>query len=341
MTNNTPTAFLNIIDFALAKNQITNAMLAAMYPEFTPAEIYKNSGIEYRYSVDKNTTATDFAAEYVNPLLDYHHILREEIDFLIYCTEAPDYIAPASSTILHQKLGLSSKCGTFDLNFGCSGYTYGLLLAKSLIESGIAQRILFVTADLPTEGISKDDATLKFLFSDAVSMSLITNQQKGFSIQQFVNGTNGNGEEALRVVNSGFYQPRNEKWFADDATKDLPVGRMVMDGMKVFRFSLDIVPTLVNETLLKNELAMKDIDLFVFHQASKIILKSLQRKLKIEDSKIFNNIEEIGNTVSASIPIALKQALDEGKIKKNMNVLIAGFGIGFSWSATVLNTKYL
>lgn len=334
-------AYLNSIDFELAKNCITNTLLCAQYPEYTPEMIFKNSGIKQRFAVDKGTVCTDFAAEIVNPLLDKRQINRTEIDFLIYCTEAPDYIAPASSTVLHKKLRLPSTCGTFDVQFGCSGYTYGLLLAKSLIESGLAKKILFVTADLPTEGISDEDVALRFLFSDAVSMSVISDTAQGLAIGNFEKGTDGNGETALFVANSGFKTPRNQGWFTDNATKNLPVGRMTMDGLKVFRFSLDVVPMLVEETLKKNNLSHENIDLFVFHQASNIILKSLQRKLKIADSKIFNNIEKNGNTVSASIPIALKEALEKGIIKKNMNIMIVGFGIGFSWSATVLNTTEL
>lgn len=336
-----PKAYLNIVDYALARNQITNEYLATIYTDFTPETILKNTGVKNRYAVDKGTIATDFAAEHIQSLLEKYAIDRSTIDFLIYCTEAPDYIAPASSVVLHKKLGLSSHCGTYDLNFGCSGYTYGLLMAKSLIESGIAKKILFVTADLPTQVISDEDPSLRFLFSDGVSFSFISNEPKGFEIGQFIQGTDGTGETALRVENSGFNQPKDKSWYQNKATKDLPVGRMTMDGMKVFRFSMDIVPKLITETLEKNQLTFEDIDLFVFHQASKIILKSIQRKLKIEDSKIFNNIEEVGNTVSASIPIALKQAMEEGKLKKDKKILIAGFGIGFSWSATILNTNNL
>lgn len=336
-----PTAYLNIIDYALAKNEVTNAQLAEEFPQFTEEKIQKTFGIKSRFKVDSGTICTDFAAKYVNPLLDKHHIHRDEIDFLIYCTEAPDYIAPASSVILHKKLGLPSSCGTFDLNFGCSGYTYGLLMAKSLIESGMATKVLFVTADLPSTGISKDHVELHALFSDAVSISVLSSNSKGMKINHFISGTDGNGEKALRVAHSGYNNPKGKMWFANEQTKNLPVGKMEMNGMQVFRFSLEIVPRLINQVLEKNNLRFEEIDLFVFHQASGIILKSLQRKLKIADSKIFNNIVEVGNTVSASIPIALKQAMEQEKIRKNKNILIAGFGIGFSWSATILNTNDL
>ncbi len=335
------TAYINNIDYALAKNPISNSQLAVEYPDYTVEAIFKNSGVATRYAVDKGTVCSDFAAENVLNLLDKHQVDKSKIDFLIYCTEAPDYIAPASSVVLHKKLGLNNDCGTFDVQFGCSGYTYGLLMAKSLIESGMASRILFVTADLPTQGISHEDEGLRFLFSDAVSLSMISAEKKGYQLGQFIKGTDGTGELALRVENSGFNNPRNADWFTNAATKDLPVGRMTMDGTAVFRFSLGIVPKVIEETLVKNKLKMESIDLFIFHQASQIILKSLQRKLKIEDERIFNNIENVGNTVSASIPIALSQALEKGIVKKNRNIMIVGFGIGFSWSATVLNTANL
>ncbi len=335
------TAYINNIDYALANNPIHNSQLAVEYPDYPAEVILKNSGVATRYVVDHGTVCSDFAAEKSNAIIEKLGIDKSTIDFLIYCTEAPDYIAPASSTILHRKLGLKSQCGTFDVQFGCSGYTYGLLLAKSLIESGAASTVLFITADIPSQVVSKKDKALRFLFSDAVSLSLITSEKKGYQLGQFIKGTDGNGEEALRVENSGFNNPRNADWFTNAATKDLPVGRMTMDGTAVFRFSLKVVPQVIEETLAKNQLKMENIDLFIFHQASQIILKSLQRKLKIDDNRIFNNIEKVGNTVSASIPIALSQALECGKIKKNMNIMIVGFGIGFSWSATVLNTANL
>lgn len=335
------TAYINNIDYALANNPIHNSQLAVEYPDYSSDVIMKNSGVATRYAVDHGTICSDFAAEKSNAIIKKLGIDKCTIDFLIYCTEAPDYIAPASSVILHRKLGLNNDCGTFDVQFGCSGYTYGLLLAKSLIESGVASKVLFVTADLPTQGISKVDPSLRFLFSDAVSVSFITSESKGYKIGEFIKGTDGSGEQALRVEGSGFNKPRKIDWYTNTETKDLPVGRMTMDGTAVFRFSLKVVPQVIEDTLVKNQLKMENIDLFIFHQASQIILKSLQRKLKIDDNRIFNNIEKVGNTVSASIPIALSQALECGKIKKNMNIMIVGFGIGFSWSATVLNTANL
>ena len=336
-----PAAYINIIDFSLARNEITNVQLASEYPDYTADSIYKNSGVLKRFSVDKGCVCTDFAAENVSELLNKHKIDKHKIDFLIYCTEAPDYIAPASSVVLHGKLGLSKEAGTFDLQFGCSGYTYGLLLAKALIESSAASTILFVTADIPTQVISEKDPHLRFLFSDAVSISIISSEKKGYKLGEFIKGTDGKGETALRVINSGFNSPRNEEWYHQEGNENLSVGRMEMDGEAVFRFSVDVVAKIVEEVLNKNKLKREDIDLFVFHQASRIILKSLQRKLKIEEEKIYNNLERVGNTVSASIPVALSQALSENRITKNMNIMVVGFGIGFSWSATVFNTTNL
>lgn len=332
-------AYIHTIDYALAKNKITNDQLATIYPDYPADVIFKNSGVKNRYAVDKGTICTDFAAKNTLHLLKKNKINKEDFDFLIYCTEAPDYIAPASSTILHHKLGLRKDCGTFDLNFGCSGYTYGLLLAKSLIESGAANTILFVTADIPTQVISAKDKALRFLFSDAVSLTTISNKKSELEVGKFVKGTDGSGEMALRVENSGFNTPRDADWYELDGNKELPVGRMAMDGTAVFRFSLETVPGVIKEVLEKNSLKEEEVDLYIFHQASQIILKSLQRKLKIEDKRIFNNLADVGNTVSASIPIALYEAKKKGIVQKNMNILIIGFGIGFSWSATIVKTK--
>lgn len=334
-----PKTYVNIIDYALANNKLTNNQLAELYPSYTEENIFKITGVKNRFVVDKHTVCSDFAAENILQLFKKHAINPAEIDFLIYCTEIPDYIAPASSTVLHRKLNLPTHTGTFDLSFGCSGYTYGLLMAKALIESNCAKKVAFITADTPTQVIAEEDAELRFLFSDAVSLSIISTEEKGFLLNKFIQGTDGNGELSLFAENSGFKRSNHSSSLSFEKNEKLPYGQMKMNGMDVFRFSIDIVPKGIKDVLKKNRLSMEQIDLFIFHQASSVILKSLQRKLNIPDSKIFNNIEEVGNTVSASIPIALREAMNKNVIKEDMHILIIGFGIGFSWSATILKTK--
>ncbi len=290
-----------------------------------------------QYKVPLYGLASDLAVSCANEFFEEYNIDKSKIDFLIYCTEAPDYISPATSCLLQHRLGLSTSLGTIDLAFGCSGYTYGIGIAKGLVESGIASNVLFITSDIPTSVVHPSDEYIYTLFSDAASCTLI-NLNGGIGIGQPIFGTDGSGEYALRVMNSGMKQPKNGDWFEKYSdVGGMPIGRMEMDGEAVFRFSLEKVPSMVEEVLDANGMKINEIDFFIFHQASEIILKSLKRKLRIPDEKFLMNVNEIGNTVSASIPILLKQSEEKGLIKKNMKVLLAGFGVGFSWSGTVIN----
>ena len=329
-------AYLNFVSYTLAPNKVTNTDLSNSFTDFSEEKIWKSTGIKNRYTIDPFTRISDFGAECAEAFFEQYPIKKEEIDFLIFCTECPDYMGPATSCIVQHKLNLSTNTGTIDLAFGCSGYTYGLSMAKALIESGMANNILFITADIPTQVLSKEDAHLHFLFSDGASASLISSRAEGYRIGDFIFGTDGAGESKLLSKNSAFYEPKTSEWYKEQINEGLLHGRMQMDGEDVFRFSLREVPRLVNSILTKNNCQQDDIDLFVFHQASTIILKSLKRKLRIPDERFFCNLAEVGNTVSASIPIALCDAFSQGKIKPGMKVLIAGFGIGYSWSGTII-----
>lgn len=338
VNNQRNTAYINEFDCLLGKEIITNAHLSSVFTEFSEADISKMSGVRQRFSVGKNGLSSSFGAEVAELFFNKYGVDRSNIDYLIFCTEGPDYIAPATSCIVQQKLHLPKSIGTFDLSFGCSGYTYGLLMSKALVESGIASRVLFITADIPTQVVSKRDPYLNFIFSDAASVSLITNEAKGYRLGKFACGTDGGGEQSLLVRNSGFNTSKESDWYTDEYTRDLRVGEMVMNGEEIFRFSLKEVPGLVTKILENNECRFDEIDLFIFHQASPIILKSLKRKLNIPDNKFFTNLVDVGNTVSASIPLCLKDAKEKGVVKSGMKILIAGFGIGFSWSGTIIYT---
>lgn len=329
-------AYLNYVDYSLASIEVSNDDLAVLYPSFSSLEIFKKTGIEKRYKVPLGTLVSDFASEAAECFFQKYSIDRSKIDYLIFCTECPDYTAPATSCIIQRKLNLSNDIGTMDLAFGCSGYTYGLLYAKALIESGIATNVLFITGDMPTSVLAKDQMDLNFLFSDGVSVSYISTSDVGYKVGDFVTGTDGTGESCLRVQSSAYHNPKSEDWFATDRTKHLYSGIMEMIGEEMFRFAIQKVPILVDEILEKNNVSADDIDYYVFHQASSIILKSLKRKMNIPDKKFVNKIASVGNTVSASIPIALSQLEDEGLIEKGAKILVAGFGIGYSWSGTII-----
>ena len=297
-------------------------------------KILKATGIKNRYISSKEETASDMAYQVVEKFFNRYSINRAIIDCLIFCSECYDYIAPTSSCILQDRLKLNNNTACLDLPYGCSGYIYGLAMAKSFVNTGIAKNILFVTADTSTKTISPSDLELRSIFSDAASVTLI-NQENYKTIGEFIFGTDGAGWNSIYIDRSGFRNPTDRSFLESGG---LANGKMVMNGLDIFNFGLRVVPQLVSDTLEKNKLKFEDIDLFIFHQPSLFLLKTLRKKLNIPENKFFVNIEAHGNTVSTSIPLALKEAREQGKLNTGMTILLVGFGIGFSWAGSIIKT---
>jgi len=331
-------AFLNHIGFTLAPIEVTNEVLVEKYQNEFTTSILKKSGVDKRYKLPSGTLISDFATEAADNFFQKYDINKLEIDFLIFCSECPDYLGPATSCIIQKKCNLPKNIGTLDISFGCSGYTYGLAMAKALIESGLAEKVLFITADMPNAVIPANNLNLNSLFSDASSVSLISCERigLGFQVNDFCFGTDGTGAESIISRNSAFAKSDDKLLDEEEYMKSFVRGRMEMNGEDVFRFSLREVPVLVKEILSKHHLSFEEIDLFVFHQASEIILKALKRKLNIADEKFFSNLKNFGNTVSSSIPIALLDAIKQGLVNPGMRIMLLGFGIGYSWSGTII-----
>ncbi len=311
---------LAAIEYYLPKNILTNEDIATEFPEWNAEKITAKIGVESRHVADEGETALDLAYKACEKLfLTYD---RSKIDFILFCTQSPDYFLPTTACILQDKLGLPKNIGALDFNLGCSGFVYGLTLAKGLISIGLAKNILLVTSDTYTKFLDKNDKSNRSIFGDGAAVTIVEKDDSKADFQ-YVVGTDGAGYNNLIVENGG---ARN--------TAEKPV--LYMKGPKIFTFALENIPALISETLEKNKLRLEDIDLFVFHQASSYMLNYLKNLCKIPDEKFFLDMKDIGNTVSASIPIALKLALDQGKIKAGFKVMVAGFGVGYSWGAGIL-----
>ncbi len=299
--------------------------------------LLKNTGIRKRHIRATNQIGSDLGFEAAKKLLESNPEYYSKIDFVIFCTEGLDYKAPTTSSILHYRLGLKEECGCIDMPMGCAGFIYGLSLADSIIKSGNASCVLFIAADIPTSVIHSEDFDMLALFGDAGTATIIEKKEFG-GIGKFVFGNNGSGAKNLLVERGSTRSPIDIEYINQYAAEiqNLAHGRMSMNGLEITRFSLEKVPDLLNKTLEKNNVLFDEIDLFVFHQASLIILKSLKRKCKIPDSKFYVFLEEVGNTVSCSIPIALYHAELEGKLIRGNRVMLLGFGVGYSWGGTIL-----
>jgi 3-oxoacyl-[acyl-carrier-protein] synthase-3 len=323
------------IEYYLPERIIENAELGSLFPEWNHAEFEKKVGIRQRHVVADNETALDLAEK--SALKLFSVIDKNEIDFILFCTQSPDYFLPTSACILQDRLGLGTNCGALDFNLGCSGYVYGLSLAKGLLAANIAKNILFVVADTYSKHLHPKDKTNRAIFGDGAAATLIN--KENFSIGEFVLGTDGAGAKHLVIKNGGL---RN-KPDPDVADFEYSPGNtssdnhLYMDGPAIFNFTIKAVPQLVLETAQKNNMAIGEIDFFIFHQANQYMLNYLREKIKIEPGKFCIDISETGNTVSATIPIALKNAYERGQVKKGDKVMLVGFGVGLSWAATVIN----
>lgn len=323
------------IAYYLPTNVLSNVQLQELFPAWDSQSFEKKVGIKKRHIVSSQETALDLAlkaSEYC--LKDYD---RSKIDFILLCTQSPEYFLPTSACILQDRLGLSINCGALDYNLGCSGYVYGLSLAKGLFLAGIAKNILLVMAETYSKHIHPLDRTNRSIFGDAAAASIITSTGIG-QIGQFVLKTNGKGYDKLIVKNgaSRFPIQQNAQEMQYGTNNVYTDNHLYMDGPDIFTFTIENVPPLVEETLVKNQLKKEEVDYYIFHQANAFMLNFLRKKIKIPKDKFYIDMADSGNTVSATIPIALRNAFDRKLIKKGDKVMLVGFGVGLSWGATVL-----
>jgi len=309
--------------------------------EITPKTIYNQCGIKRRYSAPIDETAKDIGNKAALQLFEEWEIDKEKIEYIIFISDALDYKGPTTACVMQEDLGLPNSVGAIDVLHGCTGWVYGLSLAKALIVSGQVNNVLVITADTPTKVVHPKDIELRAIFSDGAAATLIEKNSNGgltADIRDFIFGTDGKGEKNLYTSRSATKDPADIEWLSQ--FKDIPGGmkrgRLLMNSPQIFLFALRNVPKLVNEVLDKNKLKKEDIDYFILHQANGQMLEFLRKRMKIPQEKFIINIENIGNTVSATIPIALYEILKANKIKKGDKVLVAGFGIGYSWGATIL-----
>lgn len=329
--------FIKAISYALPETIVSNQRLVEEFPEWSVEKITKKVGVIIRHVTQDGECASDLAEQAARSLFDDWDVDKKSIDFVMLCTQSPDYFLPTTACLLQHRLGLNTNCGALDFNLGCSGFVYGLSLAKGLVESGTASNVLLLTAETYSKYIHERDKGNRTIFGDAAAATLVSTD--GFAeIGKFVLGTDGSGAGNL-IVRSGAL--RHPKKYDDDTVdaqgNPFSSDHLYMNGSEIFNFSLDVVPGLIDDVMAKNGIEKNDVDLYVLHQANKYMLECLFDLMDIEDSKAYLYLSEVGNTVSSTIPIALYEAQKENRLKGN--VVIAGFGVGYSWGACVLKCK--
>jgi len=327
--------FIKAISYYLPEDTISTETLSKQLPNTDVSKTEKMVGVYEHRIAPKEVTAADLAVKAAEKLFNEYSIQPEEIDFVIFCTQSPDYFLPSSACIIQDKLNIPTTAGAFDFDLGCSGYVYGLAIAKGLVNTGIAKNILLLTRDTLSKTFHPKDNN-RILFGDAATASIISIE--GFAeIGDFSLGTDGSGYDKLIIKSGGARQHAPTGTHSqDEEGKDMYDDFFYMNGNGVFNFTLEVVPTLIKEIEAKNGIEGDKVDLFVFHQANKFMLNTIRKIAKLPKDKVYIDIDKSGNTTSSTIPIALKDALEINHINKNNVVLIAGFGVGLSWGGTIL-----
>lgn len=330
-------ARISAIEYHLPAAVLDNEALSAEFPEWSVEKISAKTGIDRRHIADADEFSSDLAVAAGRKLLDTRGIDPAAIDYLIVCTQSPDYYLPSTACVVQDALGLPTSIGATDITLGCSGYVYALGLAKGLIESGQVANVLVITADTYSKFINPADKSVRTIFGDGAAATLVTGDGDADAMTAFTYGTDGAGAKSLIVPHGGLRDGVALQPKADTGARAMePSGHdLYMDGPDIFNFTLAVVPDSVEQILSKAGLAQDDVDLFVFHQANAFMLEHLRKKLKVPAEKFFVSLGESGNTVSSTIPIALADAERTGALRPGMKVMLLGFGVGLSWGGLV------
>jgi 3-oxoacyl-[acyl-carrier-protein] synthase III len=306
----------------------TNEELQAANPDWDVPLIAEKTGIHLRHIAEPHETPADLGVHACEKLFREHAIDRNSIDYLMLCTQTPDYPLPTTACLLQDRLGLRTHCGAIDFNLGCSGFVYGLSLAKGLIASGQCRRILFVTSETYSKYITADDRSLRTIFSDAAAATLIeASETEALTCFEF--GTDGSGADTL-IVNDG--GARNQDAAIKPRHRKRWNSRLYMDGPSLMSFTIGAIPQLVRDMLQKSELSMSDVKHFLMHQATRKMLEQLQAALQVDEEKLPIRLVDRGNTVSSTLPILIHDLRREGRLSAGSQNVLVGFGVGWSWA---------
>ncbi len=315
-------------------------ILPAAVEENTDRRLRRKTGIIHRHICPEGKTAADMAQEAAEQLFA-SGADRESIDFLLFCTQSPDYPLPTTACLLQHKLRIPQRAGALDFNLGCSGFIYGLGLAKGLIETGQARNVLLLTAETYSKYIHPEDHATRSVFGDAATATLIEAAEgTKEGIHSFVYGTDGSGADQLIVPTGGMRghtQNMNGNEAVDEYGHKKKNANLYMDGAAIMEFALRVVPEAVEQVLEKAKLSREDIGYYVFHQANHFMLDYLREKSNLTECPYWDDVSEYGNTVSNSIPIALTDLLRKEHGKRLENVMLIGFGVGLSWGGCLVD----
>lgn len=324
-------AAIGPISVYLPEKVESNDELKLEFPAWDLDLIYTKTGIFNRHIAADHECASDLGVAAARQLFAEHDLDPRSIDFLLLCTQTPDYPLPTTACLMQDRLGLRTSSGALDFNLGCSGFVYGLSLADGLIRNGTAKRVLLITAETYSKYIDREDRSLRTIFGDGAAATLIESSDRQ-SLSRFQFGTDGSGADTLMVTQGGARR-------AEDAHKPRHRHRwrseLYMDGPSLINFTVAAIPKLIQEILADTGLGEDDIDLFLFHQATHKMLAMLQERLGLDERRLPIVLRDYGNTVSSTIPITIQEMRNQRRLSAERDNLIVGFGVGWSWGGCI------
>ena len=331
-----PHAIIHSIATHTPEGVLTNDDLAARFRNWTAAEILEKTGIQERHIAAPEECASDLAFGAAKKLIDSQRLDPSAVEALLFCTQTPDYYLPPTACILQDRLGLPKNILAFDFNLGCSGYIAGLSLAKGLIESGQVKTVLLLTGDTYSKFIYPMDRSVCTLFGDGASATFLTaTEDASKGLQKFLFGTDGKGAKQLIVPAGGCRTPRSPATMmvtTDADGNQRTEENLYMNGREIFRFAITTVPRTVGQLLENSGWTKEAADYLVLHQANRYMIEELVRKMQWPTAKVPVHLERLGNTVSSTIPFVLEQMIADGSLSPGQKLLLAGFGVGYSWA---------
>ncbi len=306
----------------------TNEDLQREYPQWDMETIAEKTGVYQRHIAGPDECSSDLGVAAAEKLFRRYDIDRRTIDYVLLCTQTPDYPLPTTACLMQDRLGLRNDVGAIDFNLGCSGFVYGLSLADGLIRTGAVRRCLLITAETYSKFIHPSDRSLRTIFGDAAAATLIDAADVP-SVESYEFGTDGRGADTLLVTVGGHrkepyaHRPRGRKRWPSD---------LYMDGQSLLSFTVDAIPTVVNRILAKAGWCRNQVDLFLMHQATDKMLRQLQLVLEVDEQRLPICLRNVGNTVSSTLPILIDQLRCERRLSAETKTLMIGFGVGWSWA---------
>jgi len=306
----------------------TNEQLQAEHPDWDMKVIGEKTGVRARHIAEPHECASDLGVAAAERLFEEHSIDPASIDFLLLCTQTPDYPLPTTACLMQHRMGLRTSVGAIDFNLGCSGFVYGLSLADGLIRTGAVKRVLLITAETYSKYIHPSDRSLRTIFGDGAAATLIEAHPRP-TLTAFRFGTDGAGADTLLVTKGGARRP-------EDAHRPRHRQRwpsaLYMDGPSLMSFTVAAIPQLVNEIMREAGIEDRDVGLYLMHQATHKMLAQLQVRLGLNDERLPIMMEHVGNTVSSTLPILIHDLRRQGRLTPGMRNLLIGFGVGWSWA---------